>query len=229
MILAWTALARTRFAPTTVACAPEAARRRRRNLVCGSIVIALLVGGVGGAPAQWPGGPPAAQRPAGPSPFDAPPAPGRAGSSPFDAPTAASPFGAPQQDPPCMKDFLPLRQDAEKKAGLIRAASQRKAPREEVCKLLQNFAAAEAKMVTFVETNSRTCGIPPQISTQIKASHERTLKARTQVCAAGPAGAGKPVAPSLSDALGTANAPIPDTAKSGSSAFDTLTGNALTR
>jgi hypothetical protein len=128
-----------------------------------------------------------------------------------------------------MKDFLPLRQDAEKKAGFIRAASQKKAPREEVCKLLQNFAAAEAKMVKFVETNSQTCGIPPQIATQIKASHERTLKARTQVCAAAPAGAGKPAAPSLSDALGTANAPIPETTKSGNGAFDTLTGNALTR
>jgi hypothetical protein len=208
------------------------------------LVIALLVGCAVEAAAQWPGSGPATQRPAGASPFDAAPAappraaapspfdapraaPRTAGASPFDAPAGASPFGGQPQEPPCMKDFAPLREDAEKKAGLIRTASQKKAPREEICKLITNFSAAEGKMVNFIETKSASCGIPKQIATQMKASHERTLKARTQVCAAAPAG-GQAAAPSLSDALGTATAPIPETAKSGSNAFDTLTGNALT-
>src|SRR2546430_6059113 len=64
------------------------------------------------------------------------------------------PQGAPQE-PPCFKDFMPLRQDAEKRAGLIKAASDRKAPRPEDCQLFKNFATAAwqgAKLVGTTQT-----------------------------------------------------------------------------
>jgi hypothetical protein len=138
--------------------------------------------------------------------------------------------GAPPAD--CMKNFLPLRQDAEKKAGLIKAAGARKAPPEEACKLIASFAAAEIKMISFIETNSRKCGIPPEIGKQMKDGHANTEKMRTTVCnvAQQRAQGGGPAAPSLSEALGSSAAiPEAQSAKRGGATFETLNGNALTR
>jgi hypothetical protein len=129
------------------------------------------------------------------------------------------------QAPPCMNDFLPLRQQAEKRAAAIKAAADRKAPPEEACKLIQQFQAAEAKMISFAEKNNVWCGIPPEVIKQMKAGAVRTQQARTQACAA--ASAPRARAPSLSEALGTSRAPAPETAVTGRGTFDTLTGNPL--
>ena len=133
-----------------------------------------------------------------------------------------------------MKTFLPLRQDAEKKAALIKAAGARHAPPDEACKLIGNFAGAEVKMITFIETNAKKCGIPPEIGKQMKDGHVNTEKMKATVCNVAQqraqGGGGAPAAPSLSEALGTADA-IPEarTAKRGGATFETLNGNALTR
>jgi len=141
---------------------------------------------------------------------------------------AQAPPGIGGQQPPCMNDFIPLRQDVEKRAGAIKAAMERKAPAQEACKLFQSFAAAEAKLLKFSEANATWCGIPAQAVTQMKTGHAHTLKARTQVCSAG-ANAPKPAVPRLSDALGTSNAPVPQPVSPNRGTFDTLTGNALSR
>ena len=52
-----------------------------------------------------------------------------------------------------MRDFLPLKEEAQKRGGLIQAAANRKAARQEVCQLFKNFAASEAKVVKYVTTN----------------------------------------------------------------------------
>ena len=130
-----------------------------------------------------------------------------------------------------MKSFLPLREDTEKKGKAIKAASDRKAPPDEACKLIGNYAAAEVKMINYVEKNAEKCGIPPQIPEQLKAGHKRTEDLKTRVCSVaeqmktrGPAG------PTLSDVLGTAGAmPEATVAKKGGSTFDTLNGNVLSR
>ena len=62
-----------------------------------------------------------------------------------------------------MKEFLPLREEAEKRGKLLKAASDRHASAEEACKLIKNFGVAENKMLSYVETHSTKCGIPPQI------------------------------------------------------------------
>src|SRR5262245_49680615 len=78
------------------------------------------------------------------------------------APGAAGPGGPPaggfaqpqrQQEPPCFKEFMPLRDAAEKRGMAIKAAVDRKAPRDQVCKLFKDFAAAEGKVVKFVADN----------------------------------------------------------------------------
>jgi hypothetical protein len=151
-----------------------------------------------------------------------------AGGSVFDhgpAPPSAGPSDA------CMKAFIPLREEAEKRGKLIKAASERHAPPDEACKLIGNYGQAELKMIKYVETNSAKCGIPPQITDQLKTGHKNTESMQKKVCAAaqqmqarGPAG------PSLSEVLGSSAAlPEATPTKKGGSTFDTLNGNVLTR
>jgi hypothetical protein len=152
------------------------------------------------------------------------------------APMSSSPFAAPptQAGPPdeCMKQFLPLRQEAEKRGQALKAASEKRAGPDVACKLISNFIQAEVKMIKYVETNSARCGIPPQISEQLKKGHQSTEAMQTKVCAAAQQAKNQPAAgPSLSDVLGSAAA-LPEATvakKSGGTTFDTLSGNALTR
>ncbi len=134
---------------------------------------------------------------------------------------------APGQAPPCTKDFIPLRKEAEERSALIRVAVEKK-DRDAACQAFKNFAISEEKVVKFLQTNQVWCGIPPQMVKQVKENHAKTLKTRNQVCNAAAlpaAAAARP--PSLSDAL---NAPPPPSApQTGRGTFDTLTGNPLTR
>jgi hypothetical protein len=177
------------------------------------------VNGVGGAPVQ-----------------SAAPA---SGGSVFDR--GASPTGgmAPAGGPPqasggadaCMKGFVPLREEAERRGKMIKAASDRKAPPDEACKLIKNFGQAEMKMIAYVQTNSAKCGIPPQIADQLKNGHKNTEKMQTQVCnVAQQAATRGPAGPSLSEVLGSSAAlPEAQAVKKGGSTFDTLNGNVLAR
>ena len=181
--------------------------------------------------------------PANASPF--PPVNGAAPSAAVGAPSAfpsqgAAPVSSGFSGPPpqasggadaCMKGFVPLREEAERRGKMIKAASDRKAPPDEACKLIKNFGQAEMKMIAYVQTNSAKCGIPPQITDQLKNGHKNTEKMQNQVCAVaqqvqsrGPAG------PSLSEVLGSSAAlPEAQAVKKGGSTFDTLNGNVLAR
>ena len=129
-----------------------------------------------------------------------------------------------------MKSFMPLREEAEKRGKLIKAAGDRKASPEEACKLIGNFGQAEIKMIKFVETNSARCGIPPSVAEQLKTGHRNTETMLKNVCGAAQAQQRGPAAPSLSEVLGTsAAAPEATVTKKGGSTFDTLNGNVLTR
>jgi hypothetical protein len=127
----------------------------------------------------------------------------------------------------CMKGFMPLREEAEKRGKMIKAASDRHASPDEACKLIENFAQAESKMIKYVETNGTKCGIPPQIHQQLEKGHSNTETMQKKVCTMAQQ---RPAGPSLSEALGSAMAlPEATPKKKGGSAFDTLTGNVLTR
>jgi hypothetical protein len=91
-------------------------------------------------------------------------------------------FSAPLSDE-CTRAYVPLRQEAENRGKLIKAASERHAPPDEACKLIGNYSEAEIKMIKYVETNSSSCGIPPQISDQLKSGHKNTETMLQKVCA----------------------------------------------
>jgi hypothetical protein len=160
-------------------------------------------------------------------------------SSVFDrgaAPTGGMPqAGGPPQAgggaDACMKGFIPLREEAEKRGKMIKAASDRKASPDEACKLIGNFGQAELKMIKYVETNSAKCGIPAQIADQLRNGHKNTEKMQKQVCGmAAQVQARGPAGPSLSEVLGSSAAlPEAQTVKKGGSTFDTLNGNVLSR
>jgi hypothetical protein len=127
----------------------------------------------------------------------------------------------------CMRGFMPLREEAEKRGKLIKAASERHAPPDEACKLIENFGQAEIKMMKYVEANATKCGIPPQVHAQLEKGHSNTEVMQKKVCTMAQQ---RPAGPSLSEALGSAVAlPEATPKKQGGSAFDTLTGNVLTR
>jgi hypothetical protein len=185
--------------------------------------------------------------PANASPF--PPVNGAAPAASFGQPSAfpsngAAPIagGAPTQPmgaPPsaaagpsdaCMKGFMPLREDAEKRGKLVKAAMERHAQPEETCKLIENYSQAELKMMKYVQLNTAKCGIPPQISEQMKKGHEGTQATLKKCAAAAQAQQRGPAGPSLSEVLGSSAAlPEATTVKKGGSTFDTLNGNVLAR
>ena len=146
-------------------------------------------------------------------------------------------FGAPQAptaggSDACMKGFVPLREEAEKRGKLIKAASDRKAPPDEACKLIGNFSQAELKMIKYVESHAAKCGIPPQIGDQMKKGHQNTESMQKKVCNVAQQMANQPrgpAGPSLSEVVGSGSAPEANAGKKGGSTFDTLNGNVLTR
>ena len=162
--------------------------------------------------------PPIGGRPAAPAaaptafPSTGAPAFGGGGGG-FQPPAMAAPQGGPPDN--CMKEFIPLREEAERRG-----------------KLIGNFGKAEVKMIKYVEAHAASCGIPQQIAEQLKTGHKGTEALEKKVCAvaAQMQTRGSPAAPSLSDVLGSSAAlPEANTGKKGGSAFDTMTGNVLTR
>jgi len=100
------------------------------------------------ATAPWPGQTP--QQPAAQSPWPQqstqpaapPPQAPQAGPSPWSQP--------PKSEPPCIKEFVSLRADAQKKAGAIQQASKgKKMTAQQACNLFSSFSAAEAKLIKY--------------------------------------------------------------------------------
>src|SRR6266446_8226625 len=94
-----------------------------------------------GTAAPWPGErAPAASPAPGMSPMGAPP-------------PMASPFGGGGGAPPCMAEFARLRDDVQKRGLAAKAAGQRKVSRQEMCKHITAYSAAELKCVKYTEAN----------------------------------------------------------------------------
>jgi hypothetical protein len=187
------------------------------------------------APSGWPSSPQAQPQQA-TQPQQAPWPANAPQGQPMAAPPMAGPpmggggFGggpnAMQQE--CMTKFTELRSDVEKKGMAAKAGGDKQVSREEMCKLVTTYSAAEVKWVKFAETNMAKCSIPKEIVHQLKTVHVKTAEGQKKLCAAGPAG-GPAAAPTLSDALGTATLPTrePEKKRKPGGTFDTLTGNPL--
>jgi hypothetical protein len=218
----------------------------RRLIMPLTVAVVSAYAGQGFAQGAFPAPLPGQAAPNSASPF--PPVNGAAPSASVGAPPSSFPVqGAapitgsafergpapPSQAGPsedCMRGFVPLREEAEKRGKLIKAASDRRAPPDEACKLIGNFGQAEIKMIKYVEAHAAKCGIPPQISEQLKNGHKNTETMQKKVCAVAQQQQKGPAGPSLSEVLGSSAAlPEATTTKKGGSTFDTLNGNVLAR
>lgn len=156
------------------------------------------------------------------------------GAPPVSAGFGGAPAGPSMSgsEAECMKGFMPLREEAEKRGKLIKAASDRHAPPDEACKLITNFGTAETKMLKYVESHMTQCGIPPQVLDQLKNGHKNSEGMQQKICAVAQQMASQPkgpAGPSLSEVLGSSTAlPEANNTKKGST-FDTLNGNVLSR
>jgi hypothetical protein len=126
--------------------------------------------------------------------------------------------------PAVCNNFLPLKDEAQKRGAAIQAASKSH-DRKVMCAAVTRFAVAETLVVKFLEDNKTWCGVPDQALAASKASHEKTIQFRDQVCAEAP----QPKAPTLSDALGTVPLDTGKNTKTGQGTLDTLTGNPLAK
>jgi hypothetical protein len=202
------------------------------------LAVALLIGPVTGAVAQMIVGPtpgPAAPGPVmGPGPgsgMTVGPAPGSGmtvGPGPGAGMTVGpgmAPGAGAGNAPPCMSQFLPMRAEAEKRAGVLQAGINHKKPRPELCQLFRSFSDAEEKVVKFAAANQVGCGIPSDAVASMKKNHAKTAEVRDRVCAEGP----KPAGPNLGEALGMRNLPSAETTRSGTGTLDSLSGNPLAR
>jgi hypothetical protein len=205
-------------------------------------VVTLLAASICGAGAQM-----ILQGPApGPAPSQGPTFGAPAGSAPtqgttFGSGTAPAPtgpmmggpgmmMGAPPQQqamPACVKDFMPLRSEAEKRAEVLKAGIEKKADRAKLCGLFRNFSEAEEKVVKYAVANQKNCNIPTNAVDSMKKNHAKTAQVRDKVCAPEPVA--KPAGPNLGEAIGTTSLPTPDSTRTGGGTFDTLTGNPLSR
>jgi hypothetical protein len=125
---------------------------------------------------------------------------------------------------PC-DGFVPLRDDAQKKGAALGAAQKNHVDRQEMCKLITAFSAAEGKAALFLEKNRTWCGVPDQAVTSAKEMHVKTEHFREVVCAPAP----QPKVPTLSDAMGAPSVDTAKNTKTGAGTFDTLTGNPLAK
>jgi hypothetical protein len=212
------------------------------------LAVALLIGPVTGAVAQMIVGPTPGPAPGpvmGPGPgsgMTVSPAPGSGmtvGPGPGPGPMTVGPGPGPGpmtgpamtpsagggNMPPCMSQFLPMRAEAEKRAGVLQAGINHKKPRPELCQLFRSFSDAEEKVVKFAAANQTGCGIPPDAVATMKKNHAKTAEVRDKVCAEGP----KPAGPNLGEALGMRNLPSAETTKAGTGTLDSLSGNPLAR
>lgn len=186
---------------------------------CQASILAVFgfAAGLGSASAQWD---PAPQPAPAASPWNAPPQ--------QQAPAAASPWnsGPSPQQQGCVEKFGLLRDDAQKKAGAIQAASKNKVDPKTACGLFNSFSAAEAKLVKYAADNLTACGIPREVIGTLKQQHAKTIGIQARVCQA--AASPPPAAgPSLSDVLGGTAVPDANNIRTGRGTYDTLTGTPL--
>jgi hypothetical protein len=218
----------------------------RRLIVPLTVAVVTVHAGQAGAQGAFPAplpGQAQANDPAFPPVNGAAPRASRGGPSSFPvngaAPVEGASLGGRPPAPPsqgaggedCMKQFMPLREEAEKRGKMIKAASDRHAPPDEACKLIGNYGQAELKMISYIESHQAKCGIPAQVGDQMKAGHKNTEALLKKVCGIAQQAATRgPAGPSLSEVLGSsAQLPEATPTKKGGSTFDTLNGNVLTR
>jgi len=190
------------------------------------LAAALLIGTGTAGYAQMIVGPAVGPGPAAPPPGSTGMIVGPAAPGPATGPAMGP--GPSAGMPPCMQQFLPMRAEAEKRAGVLQAGINKKKPPPELCHLFRSFSEAEDKVVKFAVANQAGCGIPPDAVAMMKKNHAKTNEVRDKVCSVAEKPA-QPQGPNLGEALGFGSLPNAETTRAGTGTLDSLSGNPLAR
>src|SRR5262249_18316971 len=98
------------------------------------------------------------------------------------APAQQSPWGQPQQMPACVKEFIALRDEIEKRGKAVQGGQKRKANVKEACGLLTALLHAQQNVYQSAKTKGPSCGLPPQVKDQIADAIKQVTPARNKVC-----------------------------------------------
>jgi hypothetical protein len=134
----------------------------------------------------------------------------------------------PQQEHPCQSEFNRLRDNIQNTGKSLQDAGKRKASPKELCSRINNYSAAENRMLKFLTTRAQECGIPPEAAAGLQKNLSKTAELRTRICSAANNPGPGPQSPSagLSGALNQNTGAVPE-APNGGGIFDTLSGNIL--
>jgi hypothetical protein len=94
---------------------------------------------------------------------------------------AQSGAGTPPAKPEC-EQLLELREELLKRAEAIETANKKKADATTACHLFRSYLAIEAKMISMLDSDGESCGVPEQVSQGVKASRYKTQRMGQQVC-----------------------------------------------
>ncbi len=92
----------------------------------------------------------------------------------------AAPSGAEQAV--CTLELTQLSQHVERLREVAKAATERYAKREEICKYLTGMAHAATRLIHFAGTSGGACGLAAGAMAQIKGDGERAIGACRQIC-----------------------------------------------
>jgi|EndMetStandDraft_8_1072994.scaffolds.fasta_scaffold211997_2 hypothetical protein len=137
----------------------------------------------------------------------------------------------PQEMPACIKQFISMRENLDKRFDETRKVMEKKPSAAEACNALTKFTQTETALIKYVEKQGTNCPFPPELLDTMKASSAKTTGYRQKACAAAKAehqGAPRPSQPTLSDAFGP---PVVsgESTRTGRGTLDSLSGNPLAR
>jgi hypothetical protein len=84
---------------------------------------------------------------------------------------------------PCTAELAKLRDDVQKSGLAAKAAGQRKASREEMCKHITAYSAAELKWVKYTKEHITSCAIRTELLAQLEQVHSNTEQIKEKICA----------------------------------------------
>ena len=91
---------------------------------------------------------------------------------------------AAAQTLPCVAQFAELRDDVQQRGLAAMAAGRHKVSREEMCKHITAYSAAELKWIQYTEASVASCAIPAELVSQLKQVHSNTEHTKEKICAA---------------------------------------------
>ena len=88
------------------------------------------------------------------------------------------------ETPQCTQALAKMRGELVKRANDMEIAIRNNAPTEQKCRLSAAYLAADEKVLAFMKSNQRKCGLEALVVAQQQAVHESNRRAKDVLCTA---------------------------------------------